>query len=166
MKAFHAALPHAPLMSWVARLHRRMPARVQALPFVMALESARRAGWLEPPAALNGHAFLLVVEDLGLDLRFRCVDGGFRMGPFDRRDPAGEDTAPSLVLRARAADYLRLLAGHADTDTLFFQRRLSIQGDTALGLEVKYWLDATPRPAWVEPTVARLAVLFPDVRVE
>jgi len=144
--------------SLIARIHRRLPAPAQALPFVMALESARRAGWLQPPSALDGHAFLLVVEDLGLDLRFRCAGGVFRMGPFD------PEPAPALTLRARAADYLQLLAGHADTDTLFFQRRLSICGDTALGLEVKYWLDATPRPAWVEPWVARLAVLFPEVR--
>ncbi|WP_392388529.1 MULTISPECIES: ubiquinone anaerobic biosynthesis accessory factor UbiT [Cupriavidus] len=144
--------------SLIARIHRRLPAPAQALPFVMALESARRAGWLQPPAALDGHAFRLGVEDLGLDLRFRCVGGVFRMGPFD------PGSAPALTLRARAADYLQLLAGHADTDTLFFQRRLSIHGDTALGLEVKYWLDATPRPAWVEPFVTRLAVLFPEVR--
>lgn len=142
----------------IARLHRRLPAPVQAAPFVLALESARRAGWLQPPPALDGHGFLLVVEDLGLDLRFRCVEGVFRMGPFDA------ESAPALTLRARAADYLQLLAGHADTDTLFFQRRLSICGDTALGLEVKYWLDATPRPAWVEPFVARLAGLFANVR--
>lgn len=144
--------------SLIARIHRSLPAPAQAAPFVLALEAARRAGWLQPPAALDGHAFLLVVEDLRLDLRFRCVEGVFRMGPFD------PEPAPALTLRARAADYLQLLAGHADTDTLFFQRRLSICGDTALGLEVKYWLDATPRPGWVEPLVARLAVLFPEVR--
>ncbi len=125
---------------------------------MLALEAARRAGWLQPPAALDGHAFLLVVEDLGLDLRFRCGGGVPGWGRSTL------NSAPALTLRARAADYLQLLAGHADTDTLFFQRRLSTCGDTALGLEVKYWLDATPRPGWVEPLVARLAVLFPEVR--
>jgi len=162
--ATNPPIPTTTLLSWMARLHRHMPARVQAMPFVMALESARRAGWLQPPAALNGHAFQMVVEDLGLDLRFRCADGAFRPGPFASSRAADAASAPALILRARAADYLRLLAGHADTDTLFFQRRLSISGDTALGLEVKYWLDATPRPAWVEPFVARLAVLLPEVR--
>ena len=33
---------------------------------------------------------------------------------------------------------------------LFFQRRLRISGDTELGLIVKNWLDASPRPAWLD----------------
>lgn len=37
-----------------------------------------------------------------------------------------------------------------DADTLFFQRRLRISGDTELGLIVKNWLDASPRPAWLD----------------
>ncbi|MXH24308.1 SCP2 domain-containing protein, partial [Escherichia coli] len=53
------------LQTLMAGVHRRMPARACALPLVAALEIARRAGWLEPPAALDGHSFLLTVEDLG-----------------------------------------------------------------------------------------------------
>ena len=138
------------LQGLLARVHRRMPARARALPLVSALELARRAGWLEPPAALDGHTFLLTVEDLGLDVPFRCEQGRFRSAGRS----AGE---PELTLRARVPDYLRLLAGQCDTDTLFFQRKLVISGDTALGLEVKYWLDAAPRPPWLEPLVSRLA---------
>ena len=125
----------------LARLHRAVPAQAQALPLVAALELARRRGWLQPPAALDGHCFLLTVEDLGLRVRFRCTDGRFAAGPFD-------GSPPELTLRANAVDYLRLLGGEADTDTLFFQRRLAIGGDTALGLDVKYWLDTVNRPEW------------------
>ncbi|KUE88384.1 lipid carrier protein [Cupriavidus necator] len=135
----------------IAGVHRRMPARARALPLVAALELARRAGWLEPPAALDGHAFLLTVQDFGLAVPFRCEGGRFRA--------AAADAEPELTLRACAVDYLRLLGGEADTDTLFFQRRLVISGDTALGLEVKYWLDAAPRPAWVSQAAARLVAL-------
>lgn len=145
------------LHTWLARIHRRVPARARALPLVAALELARRAGWLEPPAALDGHAFLLTVEDLALDVPFRCVAGRFVAASSNIEPPA-------LTLRARAADYLRLLAGEADTDTLFFQRRLAISGDTALGLEVKYWLDAAPRPAWLTTMAGRLSALLPDSR--
>ncbi|AAP86004.1 Ubiquinone biosynthesis accessory factor UbiT (plasmid) [Cupriavidus necator H16] len=137
------------LQTLMAGVHRRMPARACALPLVAALEIARRAGWLEPPAALDGHSFLLTVEDLGLDVPFRCEGGRFHTGRSD-------GSAPALTLRARAVDYLRLLGGEADTDTLFFQRKLVISGDTALGLEVKYWLDAAPRPAWVGDVVSRM----------
>ncbi len=75
------------------------------------------------------------MEDLGLDVPFRCEQGRFRTA-------GGDVGAPELTLRARMPDYLHLLAGQCDTDTLFFQRKLVISGDTALGLEVKYWLDA------------------------
>ncbi|EKZ96258.1 hypothetical protein D769_26177 [Cupriavidus sp. HMR-1] len=142
------------LTGLMLRVHRHMPAPARALPFVLAVEAMRRSGWLEPPAALNGHTFRLTVEDIGLEVRFRCVDGRFAPGPFD-------GSASDLTLRAKVADYLRLISGDADTDTLFFQRRLSISGDTELGLEVKYWLDAAPRPTWVGPFAARLSVLFP-----
>ena len=142
------------LTGLMSRVHRRMPAPARALPFVMTLEAMRRSGWLEPPAALNGHSFRLTVEDIGLEVRFRCANGRFAPGPFD-------GTEPDLILRAKVADYLRLISGDADTDTLFFQRRLSISGDTELGLEVKYWLDAAPRPAWIGSFATRLSVLFP-----
>jgi predicted lipid carrier protein YhbT len=56
---------------------------------------------------------------------------------------------PELELSAGVADFLALIRGSADADTLFFQRRLKIAGDTELGLIVKNWLDAADRPAWL-----------------
>ncbi|RZT39551.1 ubiquinone anaerobic biosynthesis accessory factor UbiT [Cupriavidus agavae] len=141
----------------VTRVNRRLPAPLRAAPLVVALEAMRRAGWLEPPEALDGRTFSLTVDDMGLEVRFHCRDGQFRMGPFDG---AGTD----LTLHAGALSYLHLISGDADTDTLFFQRRLSIRGDTALGLEVKYWLDAAPRPDWLGPLARRLTLLFPEPR--
>src|SRR4029453_6190034 len=94
----------------------------------------------------------LTVQDLGLEVPFRCEGGRFHTA-------AADGPAPALTLRACAVDYLRLLGGEADTDTLFFQRRLVISGDTALGLEVKYWLHPAPRPAWVSQAAARLVAL-------
>ncbi len=35
-----------------------------------------------------------------------------------------------------------MMARSEDPDTLFFQRRLRIEGNTALGLEIKNWLDS------------------------
>ena len=48
--------------------------------------------------------------------------------------------------------FLMMLARREDPDTLFFQRLLAIEGDTALGLEIKNFLDrleweALPMPA-------------------
>ncbi len=39
-------------------------------------------------------------------------------------------------------DFLLLISRSEDTDTLFFQRRLKMQGDTELGLYLKNFLDA------------------------
>lgn len=47
-----------------------------------------------------------------------------------------------VTLRAEARDYLALALRREDPDTLFFTRRIVIEGDTALGLEIKNALDA------------------------
>ncbi len=47
-----------------------------------------------------------------------------------------------VTIRAEARDYLALALRREDPDTLFFTRRLVIEGDTALGLEIKNALDA------------------------
>ena len=38
-------------------------------------------------------------------------------------------------------DFLLLISRTEDTDTLFFQRRLKMEGDTELGLQLKNFLD-------------------------
>jgi predicted lipid carrier protein YhbT len=50
--------------------------------------------------------------------------------------------APDVVVRAGARDYLALALRREDPDSLFFARRLVIEGDTALGLAVKNALDS------------------------
>lgn len=49
---------------------------------------------------------------------------------------------PDLLIEAEFAVYTQLLTREADPDTLFFQRRLRIRGDTELGLNVKNFLAA------------------------
>ena len=49
---------------------------------------------------------------------------------------------PDVTIRASLADYAALVLRREDPDTLFFTRRLVIEGDTALGLELKNALDA------------------------
>ena len=46
-----------------------------------------------------------------------------------------------VFFRAESADLLLLLTQQVDPDTLFFQRRLTILGDTELGLQLKNYLD-------------------------
>lgn len=47
-----------------------------------------------------------------------------------------------VTIRAEARDYLALALRREDPDTLFFTRRIVIEGDTALGLEIRNALDA------------------------
>ena len=51
------------------------------------------------------------------------------------------DTNHDLTLRGKVYDFLLLGSRREDADTLFFQRRLKMEGDTNLGLEIKNFLD-------------------------
>ncbi|NAW65439.1 ubiquinone anaerobic biosynthesis accessory factor UbiT [Photobacterium halotolerans] len=50
--------------------------------------------------------------------------------------------APNALMKASSQDLLRIAVRRVDPDTLFFQRRLTMQGDTELGLAVKNLLDS------------------------
>lgn len=128
------------LPAFLAKVGARLPEPFVSLHFVAGLEVARMMHWLNPPEELEGKVFLIRVEDLGVASRFRVVAGRFR--PCMGQD---ED----LSLSACAADFLVMMQGEMDADTLFFQRRLRISGDTELGLVVKNWLDTEERPAWL-----------------
>ncbi len=62
-------------------------------------------------------------------------------------------------ISASALDFLGLAVGHIDPDTLFFQRRLRIEGSVALGLEVKNTLDGVDRTALPAPLRAILQLV-------
>ena len=51
-----------------------------------------------------------------------------------------------LTVAASGQDFLRLAQRQEDPDALFFSRRLSMEGDTELGLVVKNTLDALELP--------------------
>ena len=124
------------------RMARRLPAPVTSFPFLMGLDLARRLSWLTPPPELDGRRFAITVEDLGLRACFCSRGGAFHM-------LSASSPEPELELRAGVGDFVALIRGTADADTLFFQRRLKIACDTELGLIVKNWLDAAARPAWL-----------------
>ncbi|SDM54458.1 Predicted lipid carrier protein YhbT, contains SCP2 domain [Oryzisolibacter propanilivorax] len=53
---------------------------------------------------------------------------------------------PDLAISANAQDFVLLAQRRQDPDTLFFNRRLVMEGDTELGLLVKNALDALELP--------------------
>lgn len=52
------------------------------------------------------------------------------------------DALADSTLSASSQDFILMAARKEDPDTLFFQRRLKIEGDTELGLEVKNLIDS------------------------
>ena len=126
--------PNQPLPGWLARIGRHLPALPPRLVLVQALNHMLRRGLL--PADMNqfaGRHFQLDVLDLGISIRFSADTQRFTAENYPG--------APDLRLAANSADYLRMILREEDPDTLFFNRKLQIEGDTALGLATKNLLD-------------------------
>lgn len=83
---------------------------------------------------LEGASIRIRVHDLCVDWLLSFEDGHFR--PLDRRCP--ED----VCISGESPDFALLATRRADPDTLFFQRRIRIEGDTELGLGVKNTMDS------------------------
>lgn len=64
-----------------------------------------------------------------------------------------------LMIGASAHDFLLLAQRKEDPDTLFFSRRLIMEGDTELGLLVKNTLDAIESPLFNPASLAPARVL-------
>jgi predicted lipid carrier protein YhbT len=84
-------------------------------------------------AALNGKTIGLHITDAPTLIRFRIEDG--RLARHD-------GTASDVTIRGALDEFWRLATRAEDPDTLFFSRRLAIEGDTETGLHVKNLLDA------------------------
>jgi predicted lipid carrier protein YhbT len=82
---------------------------------------------------LDGRAVAIVVEDTGTRVAFRITG--------NRLSPVSPEQA-TVRIRGRLAEFLKLATRAEDPDTLFFQRKLAIEGDTETGLHVKNLLDA------------------------
>lgn len=132
-------LPDFTLPAAFSRFGPRLPQLPPALALVAALNMALgRVLPKEPLAPLIGKRITIKVLDAGMALRFAYGTRGF--GP-------SFDAAPAdLTMSARARDFLALLLREEDADTLFFGRRLLLEGDTELGLLVKNTLDGIDLP--------------------
>lgn len=82
--------------------------------------------------ALEGRIISLRATDLPLQLTFRIRS---------RRMEAAAAPA-DVIVRAAIRDFIALARREEDPDSLFFQRRLSVEGATETGLLLKNLLDA------------------------
>lgn len=83
---------------------------------------------------LRGRRVEIAVTDWQASFRFVALARGFV--------PQAASRAPDLRIAATARDFGGLAAGDEDADTLYFRRRLVVEGDTELALMVKNTLDA------------------------
>lgn len=134
-----------PVASVLGRLPQRPPARLLTTALNLALDRILPRAALEP---LQGRQLQMRVLDAGLRLDFSLDRSGFRpTAPAERAD---------LVISATLRDFIALALREEDADTLFFSRRLRMEGDTDLGLLVKNTLDAVDWDALREKFLLRL----------
>lgn len=120
----------------INRLIRLLPRRPGSQLFVTGLNLALAPHLpLDTCMMLEGRALRIEVSDAGL-----CFDYTWRSHAFRASDHA--DRTPDLTIRANAWDFHQLIQRDEDPDTLFFSRRLVMEGDTELGLLVKNTLDS------------------------
>ena len=136
------SIPKFKLPALVARIGVHLPQWPHAMTLTAGLNAAARMKLLPMDSLqlLEGRSFL-------------------RRGAGYRRDAPALPTAqacsaplfsvpqtPDLSFRANLSAFMQMLARQEDPDTLFFNRELSIEGDTELGLVVKNMLDAVEWP--------------------
>ena len=117
----------------------RLPTWPPSLVFAQILNRVLKPlisdGTLSP---LDGKQLKVCVIDLGFILNFsvRC----------DRFVPISPTSHPNLTLTATLENFYKLATRQDDPDTLFFNRRLLIEGNTELGLIAKNALDSMELP--------------------
>ena len=134
-------IPRFTLPAFVATLGNKLPQWPHALALTTGLNAVVKMKLLAADSLelLEGRTFLIDVLDTGSRAAFT-----FRGGLF--RPLFSCPATPDLTFRANLSAFLQLAARQEDPDTLFFNRELSIEGDTELGLIVKNMLDAMEWP--------------------
>lgn len=123
-----------PPRRWVHLLSRVPPSLRQTLGLRLlasSIDSPQVKHTLQP---VTGRRLGVRIDDLGLEWIFELHSDGLRTS----RDPAEVTVSGSFT------DLLMLASRQQDADTLFFQRRLTLTGDTELGLMLRNLLDRLP----------------------
>ncbi|AJE14297.1 MULTISPECIES: ubiquinone anaerobic biosynthesis accessory factor UbiT [Stutzerimonas] len=92
---------------------------------------------------LDARWMKLEVCDLGLAWCLTCANGRLRIA---------EHAPVEVSIRGNWREFLLLASRQEDPDTLFFRRRLIIEGDTELGLAIKNLIDSLDPdtlPGWL-----------------
>lgn len=132
-----------PVFAWPLRL---VPHALQRVPLELVLEQIFSASVVAGDLDfLEQRCLAIEIEDSGWRWPIALADGRLRV--LERDHPA------DVTIRGQSPAFLIMAARSEDPDTLFFQRRLVIEGDTELGLGLKNFLDGLDEerlPPWLQ----------------
>lgn len=137
-----------PLATLLGRLPQWPPSAI--LTTVLNLGLARHLDQ-DALALLRGKVIRIAVRDAGIACTLSFDGKAFR--------PHSTAAAADVTISAAAWDFALLASRKEDPDTLFFARRLGMDGDTETGLVVKNMLDAVDPAALFAPLDAPSALL-------
>lgn len=142
----------------LAFLLRRLPEAPPAQAVATGLNLALAAGVLRREGfdVLRDRSLRLEAIDAGTGVTLTLRERGF----------AATRARPDVTIRARVADFALLALRREDPDTLFFNRRLMIEGDTELGLAIKNALDAVDWDRLPAPLRALLRLAAPKLATQ
>ena len=124
----------------------KLPPAPPQLVLTCALNLLLKKGVLPADMSLlAGKHYEIDVLDAGLKVRFTATEQKFCQDNYK-----GE---PDLRLAANTVDFMKMMLREEDPDTLFFNRKLQIEGDTELGLIVKNLLDSVD---WSQTPLAKV----------
>ncbi len=132
-----------PVPDFMRRLaHRAIALPGRVIPYAAqkpALHLALNRAFHEPLEAgelefLDGSRIRIRITDAAVDWLIEATGDGFRA--VDR------DLDEHVSISGELFDFALLATRQVDPDTLFFQRRIRIEGDTELGLGVKNTMDS------------------------
>jgi predicted lipid carrier protein YhbT len=122
------------LPTHLIQLLQKLPETPPTFAIVSVLNLLRKQLWPDEDFAWwEGRQVRMMLSDSEWGITLSFQNGRFVCG----------NTLADVTLSASLADYWQMARRIEDPDTLFFQRRLSMSGDTELGLTLKNLMDAT-----------------------
>jgi predicted lipid carrier protein YhbT len=141
-------IPSAAFAAWL----RLAPAPLHELLLALTLNHLLRgqslAGRLNE---LDGKRFRLTIDDAHTSLTFEITEHGLTPSPL----------APHVTIRGALCGFVALALRNEDPDTLFFQRRLAVEGETETGVHLKNLLDG-----WEYDAPAHIRAVLPPAITE
>jgi predicted lipid carrier protein YhbT len=122
------------LPRWLANVNQRLPQWPNAMLMAFLLNIGKKLHVMPDAEELEGRTIAVFAKDLGITCCVRVINGKFK--------PVWKKTVADVTISAATEDFIRLMRREEDPDTLFFNRKLMIDGDTELGLTVKNLLDS------------------------